>query len=844
MIALFRLVHLAYWRRHPIQTFLPCLGIAIGVGAVVAIDLGSRSTVSSFRRTMEQLEGRATHQILPGAGALDGRLAWQLKERPDVAAAAPVLELVALAQEPLRIYGIDPFAEAGIRQLGLDDLRGSSDSEFLPRFLAEPGALVVSARFLRRQGLQVGDEFSLAVGALRRSAFVLAELPEKAGNLEIPDNLALTDLATAQELAGRSDVSRIDLILRPDADLDAIRVLLPEGAALSVPGGRTARLSTMLAALNANLRALSYLALFVSLFLIYNALLLAVLRRRPQLGVTRCLGATRRQVAGAWLIEASAMGLVGSALGCALGLAASRLTLHRLATTASDLYGYVQADTVEVVPEVFAKASIVGLVATVLAALWPAFEAMRTPPAQTAHRGAVELAFERHRAKAPWLALPFVAMLAASLGLSSPSPTWGYVAAVALALTAAVLAPPMAALLLDAGGSGAGRWFGQVFALANRNLRTSMSRTGVALAALTVALSMSIAMGALVSSFRGELTQWIDQAVRADIYLTPAAARADRLSATLPEEMITELLARSSVVALDSYRGLPARIGNFDTVVAGIETDVYQTRSLPMVIEGPRPAVLLERLRAGEVSLAETLMRRHDLHPGDTFDLTVEGISTEFSIAGVHRDYSSDRGVILMDRAPFERRFGTRQCNSIALYLRAGVDIDAEVEALQRDFAAAYALMIRSNRSLRDQALMVFERTFSVADVLERIGIAVAAVGILSALLAMMLERRRELATLRALGMTVRQLRAMLWIESTLMAALSWFFAVGAGTGLAWILLRVINVRSFGWSLPMGVPWEAWLVNLGWSLLAATLAGLGPMWQSEKLPLALALREE
>lgn len=841
MMLLFRLVHWPTWRRHPLQFLLPCLGVAIGVAAVVSIDLGSRSTVSSFRRTMQQLEGRATHQIHPGSTQLDGRLVWSLVEIPDVIAAAPVLEIAALAEEPLRIYGIDPLAEAGIRQLGLEDLQVEEGSNFFTRFLAEPGALVVSAGFLERAGLTESDTLALAVGVHRREARVLAVMPREIDGQKLPDNLALADLATAQELSGRDDVSRIDLILRDGADLESLRSHLPDGVVLEKPGGRAARLSTMLAALNTNLRALSYLALFVSLFLIYNALLLAVLRRRRQVGIVRCLGATRRRVAGAWIIEALCMGTLGSALGCLLGLAASRWTLTRLAATASDLYGYVQADTVEVIPQVLFGAAAVGIVATVLAALWPTLEAVQTPPAQTSQRWQLEQQFERRRARAPWFALPLLLVVMFSLLHDSSSPIWGYVAAIAVAFVGALLSPLIATALL---------WAVQrarvstLLVLAGLNLRNSMSRSGVALAALAIALSMSIAMGTMVNSFRAELLQWIDQAVRADVYVSPAAVEVDRTAATIPEELIARLRARPSVAQVDSYRGVEARLGGDETIFAGIETSVYATRSVPAILEGPAPAELIARLGAGQASIAEALMRKHDLHPGDGFELEALGESIQLTVAGVHRDYSSDRGVVLVDRSKFEELLGAREANSVALYLRPSANVDVEVEALQRDLRGEYALLIRSNRTLREQAVVVFDRTFSVADVLERIGIAVAAVGILSALLAMLLERGREFATLRALGLGAHRLRALLWIESLLMAGISWLIALGAGSALSWILLRVINVRSFGWSLPIELPWSVWMWNLLWALLAASVACIAPMVKGGRIPLSLALRED
>jgi putative ABC transport system permease protein len=354
MIALFRRVHLPYWRRAPVDFLLPALGIAVGVAAIVAIDLGSSSTVSSFQSTIERLEGRTTHQVTGHSAPLDPVLAYELALLEGVVASAPVMEsYVLLAQEdrpdsaspveggePLRLIGIDPFAESGIRTLGLDEaaeIEGQEDF-FFP-FPGAPGAILVSQPFLERNRIAVGDSIGLIVGARPVRAWVLGALPERVGDIPVPDNLAIADFATAQELAGRDDATRIDLILDDAAVVDRVREALPEGVGLQEPGGRSARLGEMVQALRSNLRALSYLALFVSLFLIYNAMLLGVLRRRRSIGLSRCLGAPRSAVLGAWILEGLGLGVIGTLIGLPLGVIGGGVALEGFRVTASGLYG-------------------------------------------------------------------------------------------------------------------------------------------------------------------------------------------------------------------------------------------------------------------------------------------------------------------------------------------------------------------------------------------------------------------------------------------------------------------------------------------------------------------------
>lgn len=858
MTPLFRRVHLPYWRRAPVDFLLPALGIAAGVAAIVAIDLGSSSTVASFGSTIAQLEGRTTHQVVGFGAPLDPRLAYELARIQGVEAAAPVIEEFALLStgaqpdpdapieggEPLRLIGIDPFAESGIRTLGLDEAAQIEGQEgFFFDFLGEPGAILVSRPFLERNGIGVGDPVDLIVGARPVTARVLGALPERVGDIPVPDNLALCDFATAQELSGRDDATRIDLILAGAPALERVRAALPEGIGVEQPGGRSERLGEMVQALRSNLRALSYLALFVSLFLIYNSMLLGVLRRRASIGLSRCLGATRGQVLVAWMFEGLGLGILGTLIGLPLGILGGGLALEGFRATASGLYGHVEAGALQVGLGTVWKATAVGVLSALFAAAFPAAEAARTAPAHTSIRGEVEARARRLRMLVLALTLPLLILSVVLIRWPSQSVVPAYLAAMTLALALSLVTPAVAHGALGL-LTPLLRSFGLLPAIAARNIRASMSRTGVALAALAVALSMSIAMGTMVGAFRGQMVGWIEETVVADIYISPATAVVSRTDARLSDALAEQLALRPEVRGLDTLRGIELEADGELTFCAGVEIAVFRSRVLPEVLDGPDSHEFLDRIEAGAAGITESLARKTGRGAGDEIELRFGEVTRRIRVAGVYRDYSSDRGAVLLARDTFEEAFGPRRPNGIALYLEPGTDVEAYVTTLQRDLSGEWSLLIRSNLALRNQALDVFDKTFAVSRALEAIGIAVAAIGILGALLAMLLERRREIATMRALALTRAQVGRLLVMESMLIAVLAWMLALGLGSALAWILLRVINVRAFGWSLPWAFPLEAWMVNLGFSLLAAGLATVYPILRSRRISIAAGLRGE
>ncbi|HEY7530266.1 MAG TPA: FtsX-like permease family protein, partial [Gemmatimonadota bacterium] len=459
-------------------------------------------------------------------------------------------------------------------------------------------------------------------------------------------------------------------------------------------------------------------------------------------------------------------------------------------------------------------------------------------------------------------AAPLLVLAAAAAAWPSPSAVPGYVAAAALALGTALVVPAALDLLLRlvlASGRGGP---GGVLRLAAAGLRGSLSRTGVAVAALTVALAMSVAMGALVGSFRRELVRWIEGSVRADVYVSPAAFEADREGAALPAELQAALESRPEVAEVTSYRERPVRAravpgapssrvrrgegraSRLETHLAAVDGRVLRRRTEWPVMGGVGRGAFFDALAAGAAGVSETLARRTGLARGDSVRVLLAGRTHVLPVAGVYREYGSEAGLLLVDRAAFAGTAALGPPRSLGVFLREGVDPARFTASLARTAGAGLELTVRTREELRDRALAVFERTFAITRALEVAALCVAAVGILGALLAILMERGRELAVLRALGATRRQLAGTFFVESTLLAALAWLFALAAGAALAWILIAVVNVRSFGWALPYRIPLGAWTAALVASLLASWAATLWPARRVARLPVSALLRDE
>jgi putative ABC transport system permease protein len=246
----------------------------------------------------------------------------------------------------------------------------------------------------------------------------------------------------------------------------------------------------------------------------------------------------------------------------------------------------------------------------------------------------------------------------------------------------------------------------------------------------------------------------------------------------------------------------------------------------------------------GAAIVSEPYAYRHGLRVGSGVPLRTDSGERMFPVVGVFADYGSDQGVVMLSRRTYETYWDDREVSSMGLVLAPGRDVDAVIADLQTRIGGGRDLLIRSSRALRTASLEIFDRTFAITSVLRVLATAVAAIGVLSALMALQLERAREFGVLRAQGLTRREVWQLVVTETGLLGGIAGLLAVPVGIGLALVLVHVINRRAFGWTIEATVPVEILLQAVGLAMLSALLAGLYPAWRLARTPPAAALREE
>ena len=840
------------WRR-PAQSIFFIIGVGVGVAMIVAIDLATGAANRAFTISTEAVVGKTTHQIVGGPSGLDERIYLALRQQLGYRLSAPIVEGYVTAEEldmqPMRLLGVDSFAESPFRNYLNDDNASFADNSGFTAFIVQPNTVLLSAVLAHQYHLKVGDFIHIQVGGRRETLQIVSVLKSDEKNEQRGlDGLLITDIGTAQEvLAKVGTLDRIDLIIQEGIQdeeiLKHITAILPPGARIEQPTDSAVK--EMTAAFRLNLTALSMLALLVGMFLIYNTVVFSVVQQRSVLGSLRALGVTRSQIFSIILSEAGLLGVIGTVLGLGLGYLLGRGAVQMVTTNINDLFFVVTVRRIDFPPLTLLKGAVIGIAAALIAAALPAYEATNVPPASAIQRSNIE---ERARTALYWVSGVGVGVLL--LGIALLIPEWHliitFVGIFAIIIGISLLTPILTLGLmhiLSGLNSVAGKSFNTLIRLAVRDITRSLSRTSVAIAALMVAVSVIVGVGLMISSFRLTVERWLTDLLQADIFVSAPSLISDQTTLSLAHGVAQKLETFPGIAQIATSRLVDVSAGDLGVIqLAAVSMDIAGEKRYYKASVGD-PTRTWEALKAGGLIINEPMSNRFKLGVGDAVSLLTDRGEQRFPIVAVAYDFDVQSGA-LIDDAIYRTYWDDSNLSAAALFVKPGVDVDTKINELRAAFAGETKLIIRSNRALREHSLAIFDRSFSITVALQMLATLVAFIGILSALMSLQLERRREIGTLRAVGMTRRQLWRLTLVETGLMGTTAGILAMPTGLVLAVILIYIINLRSFGWTLQMYLQPVYFLQALTVALVAALLAGVYPAWRVGRMQPADALREE
>jgi putative ABC transport system permease protein len=806
------------------------MGVACGVAAVVGMTLSAQTALRSFTKAVEFLRGRATHSIQRPVGPMEESLLVKLGRDPSVEWFSPVIDrrLRLDNGELVRLLGIDPFLDRTIRpeisKVEFLDSKGN-DLETLSSFLIDERAAFVDNDLK----IELGISSNKTIGTPKGPLHVKGSFPNPSG-----EPLVLMDIGHVQKLYNLPGyVDRVDLILSDETGFSS---RWDKGFLIQSSQQRSETFSGMLQAFRLNLEALSLLALFVGVFLIYNTAMFTVVSRRRDTGILRSLGATRSEIFAAFLSEILILGIIGGALGGLLGFLMTRFLTGLIGSSISNLYFFLRPEPVAWSSWILATGVVLGCGASLLGGTNPILELIRTDPVK-ALSGRVASRKSVRKAQTAALAGLFVLLISLVLFLLPETHVYvgfagvfGFVLGVSL-LTGVVLVYlyPVVKKFLQA----LGRLPGKVAA---GNIRQNLGRTGVAIAAFMISLSMSIGLGGMIGSFRQSLIWWMDTQIRGDLYIGTID------EGEVPEDLYEEIRKMEGLGGVHPYRNVLTLYRNTSINVSAVDASVLEKYAQFGWLKGGNEN--WEPLKRGGVIISESFSRRFGVKSGETITLEGNQGPTEFKVGAIFYDYTTEHGLVMMDRSTFLKTFGDRTLNNIGIFIDPDNPRRAELLKEVRKRAEGRGLPVLTGTQLHENILEVFDTTFAITRSMRAIAIIVAFFGIAGALLTLFIERSREFGIYRALGFSTGQVAKMTLMEGLGMGIVSFFLSIAVGTTLAIVLIKVINIRSFNWTIFYYPALQPYLLTGVTAILASIGAAAYPIWRVYRTYPQIQIREE
>jgi len=829
-----------YFTKHNLQTVLALLGILLGVSIVVAIDLCIVSSQKAFKTSLEQSFGKTTHYLSASGNDINQDIYTKIKQIKQIDLATPVIEKNILIKTNdwvrIKLLGLDPFSYQGFKtsnDKGLDELSQAS----LKDFLLCDNCGYVSSKTAKKLNIQKNQEIVFQHESSYKKIRILDIIDD-----DKLDNLILVDISTAQKLLDQSNtISRIDLIIEDPKQLGEL-----VSGDLELVESLKNKKSTqkMLSSFNLNLYSLSFLSLIVAVFLIYNTMSFSIVQRQTIFGIFRTLGLSSREIFELVIKETLILSIIASLIGIALGYGLAQILIKFISQTINDLYFVVQISNVELEFLTVVKGLGAGIVSALIGACLPAYQASLSPAIQHTKRSSQEKDFDNYLKHLWKISLVSVSLGFVILGFSEDYLIINFLALALILVGVAILIPNCIKLISNGFDRILVAQLSPINKIGIRSIFRNLSRTAITITALSMALSIALALDITVGSFRKTVIDWLSSTLQSDIYISAPSLSANKTTGNLSEELQQEIyknpIIQNSSENIISYRNNWVKSNLGELMIASIDFNKRIEKSFEFKEKSSNWTQ--DFTENDSIIISEPLAFRFKLKTGDSINLKTHYGFRKFQVAGIFYDYGNEQGIIMIHNKKYQKLWKDKKISSLGIMLKANLDKDLTINSIKQELGqlnTVHNFNYRSNSDLKQETLRIFDRTFQITKALKIITILIAFISIISTLLAMNIEKRKEYAILEALGTTRKNLAQITLVQSLSIGFLSAIFALPLGLLQALLLINVINYRSFGWTLRFYQDYSIVLQILVIAGLASLIAGLIPAIRYTKGYLAL-----
>lgn len=836
-------------------------GISLGVAAIVSIGIVNKSVLKSFEDSINQVTGRAAIQVSGAASGFPEVLLETVQRVDGVEYAVPVIDtqglLLGAKEKTLMILGVDVLQDSAIRDYELTGEGADIPDPLL--FLARPDSILLTRDLAKREGITIDQmvriETVRGIRSFRVRGILNPEGPAKA----MGGNIAVMDYPAAQMAFGKEGrIDRIDVSLLRGEEVstvsERIRRVLPGGYSVTTPEGRTRQVEVLISQYQKNINLISFITVFVGMYLIYNAVSISVVQRRKEIGVLRALGATRNNIITLFLGETAGMAIAGSGLGLGLGILFAHFAVGAAGRSISEMYMRTSVSEISVPSATLITGFMTGILASLAAALFPVLASTRITPISAIRSLPYSdegfLSVKRlnfFSAALVGLALLFMLLYKtfSETAIVHTSATM-FSATIFFLLGVSLAMPWVLQSFLAFFRMAVAPLIGATGRLAGLNLQKNITRNAVAAAAIFYGIAVFVSSSSIIYSTKQSVLEWIDAYVRGDIIVTSGHPIATSGSQNIPMPIAfgSDIEKVPGVLSADPFRKVYIDYKGRRILLLTMDITRRMEYSPFKIAQGSREDIARLLPNRNYIAVNEVIATQEHIKPGDTMVLpTPEGPVT-FTVAVISVDYSSDSGSVLMDLRTYQRHWKEYLADSFSVRVKRTYTVDTVRDDIARQFGNDRQLFVLPAMAFKGEITKLIDRSFAVNHAVNIITLTIACFGIIVTLLSSVLERTREIGILRSIGMLRNQVSRVVVIESMLLGMIGGVLGAGAGMVIGWMSFEGFLKADYGASM----QYQVQVVTLAWAIVLSTmlaaLAGLYPAKRAARTNIVEALSYE
>lgn len=813
-LKLITVITLRNLKEEKLFSIISILGVALAVGLFISILGTTQTAINSFTEDIKKLNPDTNYQILPKFGNYFDESVYKLLIKHDYKP-IPVIKTDGLHEKTdtsINLFGIDTFS--AFKQ---SRVRISPEQINIRVFLNSIDGAILTKDVAKRIGVNKGDNFSLIVGNNKVNYRVAGIL---AGN-RIPTGI-YQDIGNFQEkLSVFGKLSRIDL---KSDDTDRLNKILPQSVRLISKAGVIKNETDILKSFKFNLHFISFIAILVGFFMLYNTIFITVVKKRPQIGILRALGAGKRQILLIFIIQSIILGVIGSFLGLFLGQILSIYSSRMVEDTVTTIFKPVIIEEMFIFSNYALIAFIIGLAISLIAAVLPAIEATRVKPTETVREGTFELRYRKFYKKAFILGIILVVAgicfsLADYFLKIFNQPFFSY-AGILLVLTGfAAGSPYYLEKFLQKGQNLLKKIFRAPGTISSADIYSSLYRFSIALISVTISTALIISMMVLINSFETSLKNWINKNLNADIFIKSSSCSSNFCFEPIDSNVLSKIEDIDGIAALNPFMAMQGKFRGRDVIYGFGDEKVVK-----------RYNDNIENYNITRTTaVSEYLNIKYGIEKGDDILINTPAGRKKFKVREVFTSYSTTQGFVILDKSFQKKYWDSSAFTQLSVFLKKDADTEKVIKKIKEELEGTYTLDILNNNVLRQKVMGIFNNSFQITYAIQLTALIISLLGVANMLYAVALERKREISILKYLGADNKFLTKIYMISAGFIGFCGIIYGVILGFILSFITIKVVNTISFGWSISIHLNAVKIFITLVILLIFVILAGILPL---------------